>query len=215
MVNTPQKYSCTPVASSSAPNPRGPITHLALREDTKEHTWYIFTPKHLVSLLTSQKCKPPVLLRAAQTPFIAVHAVAQPWTWKERNMVYVGTEGSRRILAPFPSLMKSGKTPPITPMGWKGKSLSWAGSAACSCLLPGCSDLTCWGPDVQALCSSQSMEGRIWKRMLQCQDSNFVSWHPALKKGEEKNPTITSIFRTNSLATALKRGGKTQMAHYS
>lgn len=168
-------------------------------------------PKWWVSLLKSQMCKPAVLLRAAQTPYIAVHAVAQPWIWNQKYMVYVGTEGSRRILVPFPSLMKSGKTPPITPTGFS-KSFSWARSVACSCLLAGRSDPTCGGPDVQALCFSQTVKGRIWKRMLQSQDSNFVSWHPALirggKKIKKKNNTITSIFKTNCLATALKRGGK-------
>lgn len=67
-------------------------------------------------------------------------------------------EGSGRMLAPFPSLMKSGKTPPVTPKGFS-KSLSRARSAACSCLLAGRPDLTRRGPDVRHLALPRAWKG--------------------------------------------------------
>lgn len=72
-----------------------------------------------------------VLLRAAHSSHRCTSS-ARPQT--PEKIVYIGTEGSRRMLAPFPSVMKPGGTPPIPPVGF-GKSLGEHGlqhAPACS-----------------------------------------------------------------------------------
>lgn len=98
----------------------------------------------------------------------------QPWTPHERYMVYVGTEGSRRMFASLPSWMKWGKNHPVPPMGFaKAPREHSLGPAPWSDL----SRPWCAGTLLFLECAREDMKEDV------TQDNKFVSWHPALIRG--------------------------------